>query len=1728
MAVAFVKSLGTSNNKTAGTTLAHTFTGATAAGNLIVARVVFDNFTTASKPIVSSIGKMAGETNNWVLLGAARSTSTSAGAFASGEMWAIQTTVAWSAAAYTTTLDSSVTMKAVLFEEFSGVTATPRSTAGTNYSTTTTAASATTTGTTPQVGDLALGFLFGSNVAAAMAGDNDTTGGAWSTPVGLGSTGSGAATNNFGIGQYTVLTAATHQTYNNQAVMTAGNGSIVAVLQQIPAPSLTQAAYRFYDEAGTESGATALANQDTAITADLNAGVGYGQLRVRLQSTTAVAVQATDDFTVQYERNASGTWINAVSEILATGYDESNETVDTTLGASLSGTITNGMAIQGNGQPLRRLGFKLSKLGTPTGTVVATVWAHTGTFGSGTGVGGVGGQLATSTTTLNPTTLTTTKAWTYFTFDGSFTLANGTNYVVGLTISGHSSSDSNNVRISTDNTSATYAGNQSAQLSGSTWTALGTSDLIFEVYTSSTAAVVGYNAANLTEGQATTLRLTGGTGTFVAGKVAEDSVVDDLGWAANNYTELVYALQINGSKLVNGDTLRFRVVRNGSTSGMTYTATPTINVVSSATFTPVVLDTLAAWLDPVDPAPFSLSGTEILTWNDKGPNAYQATASALTSAQRPNRTGTINGLTTVTFDGGDWLRTNIPATLKPFTFATVINMTAGTTDRSILGSSAAAAVGDGGWQMRASFTTDEFCLNTSNTAEVIRSTAVPEGTPTLIVLTYSATGAWTLRYNKVQVGSGTNNLTPTAARFHLIGNNSYTSVVESFTGQMGDIILCNDVLVGQDLTDLETYLDTKYFAPAGPVDLVVANATHAQVVEAPTLYPVPLLGVDAGVHVHAADNITVNYVVLAPADAAHGHTADSPTVTEASAPVNLVVQDASHSHLSQQLAEHYLLNSLSGDSCTTPDFGAMPATFVITAKVRGGPTLAQGNSGIAAQWGSSDNSWSFGRSGTTTTIGLTYSTNGTSSTLTSGAFVAAHPYRDDYMGVAYHGPLSNDTKFLRSTDYGATWPVYSMTAVAITLRESAVAVRIGNTAGQLTYQGQIFWVEMRSGTDPQGGTLLWRFDAADHVSGTTWTGAADGRTWTLSSAALITHIPAASDITVTEIPAVNLIVQDAQHSFVNQTDSIPWLVPSVSNATCPDPGNFIGDDFVFVMKAKGPLVATGALTVASQSPADPNRAWRMNRNGLSGTAAQGALQASFYPAGTVAGPPGSFNAPSSVTNNGITLDVANAQLLAYAYNKTTGAWRSMLSTDGGVTWPVVRSGTATTMAAFFDSTGPVRIGSDATGGSTVWDGTINWVEVRSGIDPLAGTLLWRFDANEHVSGTSWTDARGHVWTLTSAAALVHPTTTTPTLIETAAPTVLVVDDAFHAHSAEAPTVSVTFNLTVQDSVHTHSAEAPTLYPVPLLVVADALHTHSAANVAVDVVLVVQSAAHAHSAANVALGVDLVVQGATHAHVADNVVTNYVVLTVASAAHAHTAANVAVGVDLVVQSAAHAVSSDVPTLETAGDLIVASATHAHSANEVSLILDLVVQSAAHAHTAAPVALVVDLAVQGATHAQSAANIAVGVDLTVQSATHSHSTDNVALTQLHVLSVDSATHALASETATLYPVPDLIVAAGAHAHTAANVALVVDLVVQSSLHAHTAASVTVVVDLAVANAAHVSQCRQRGGVSDTGSPRRCRCPRPYSGKPDPRCRAGGAERRPWCRLSRSRHHPSAAGQ
>jgi hypothetical protein len=478
---AFVKELVLSpggSNKTAGTALAPVISATALAGNLIVAAIVFDNAATASKPIVSSISKPAGETNSWVFLGAARSTSTTAGAFASGELWCI----------------------------------------------------------------------------------------------------------NMGALQHKILTAASQQTLNAAGTATAGNGAIVAILQASPDPALTQASYRLYAD-GTESGSVALANQDTAYTTSVDAGDVNVLVRARLQSTNAVAVAAIDDFQLQWEKNASGTWTNVSTDPFL--YDQNpvySWTGSYRVPQLGTGPWRIGQSFVGNGQKLSRLSWYLQKTGAPVGTYTAAIFAHAGAFGSSSV--GTGTALATSTTSLVGSQITNQR-WCDFNFDESFTLVNGTNYVAAMILTG-SAIDAANYLMFIVSAPGLHPGNGSEYVTGA-WGSLG-EDFMFRAFTKAVTpptGVVGYyGSPNLNDEDPTTNRLTGGTGTFVPGGVSKVGTVSDLNgrntWAANNYTELLFAVTLKAADLVNSDTLRFRVLRNGATTGLTYTQTPTVSITKAA------------------------------------------------------------------------------------------------------------------------------------------------------------------------------------------------------------------------------------------------------------------------------------------------------------------------------------------------------------------------------------------------------------------------------------------------------------------------------------------------------------------------------------------------------------------------------------------------------------------------------------------------------------------------------------------------------------------------------------------------------------------------------------------------------------------------------------------------------------------------------------------------------------------------------------------------------------------------------------------------------------------------------------------------------------------------------------------------------------------------------------------------------------------------------------------
>lgn len=109
----------------------------------------------------------------------------------------------------------------------------------------------------------------------------------------------------------------------------------------------------------------------------------------------------------------------------------------------------------------------------------------------------------------------------------------------------------------------------------------------FANVTAASSDVRGFASANLTDAEATTQRLSAGGGSFVAGKVSEDGLVDNLQITANNHTELVYALEFVAADVAEGDLFTFRVLLNGATTNMTYSVTPTLRCTDVAQSAPV-------------------------------------------------------------------------------------------------------------------------------------------------------------------------------------------------------------------------------------------------------------------------------------------------------------------------------------------------------------------------------------------------------------------------------------------------------------------------------------------------------------------------------------------------------------------------------------------------------------------------------------------------------------------------------------------------------------------------------------------------------------------------------------------------------------------------------------------------------------------------------------------------------------------------------------------------------------------------------------------------------------------------------------------------------------------------------------------------------------------------------------------------------------------------------------
>jgi len=125
-------------------------------------------------------------------------------------------------------------------------------------------------------------------------------------------------------------------------------------------------------------------------------------------------------------------------------YSETNY-ADITLNIYNGSYTGASQSFTGDGNNLGSSKFYLKKFGSPTGNAVAKLYDHSGTFGTSSVP--TGSALATSST-FDVSTLTTTAQLIEFSFDGTYTLVNGTKYVITIEYSG--GSGANQVQVGFD------------------------------------------------------------------------------------------------------------------------------------------------------------------------------------------------------------------------------------------------------------------------------------------------------------------------------------------------------------------------------------------------------------------------------------------------------------------------------------------------------------------------------------------------------------------------------------------------------------------------------------------------------------------------------------------------------------------------------------------------------------------------------------------------------------------------------------------------------------------------------------------------------------------------------------------------------------------------------------------------------------------------------------------------------------------------------------------------------------------------------------------------------------------------------------------------------------------------------------------------------------------------------------------------------------------------------
>tara|TARA_R110000868_G_scaffold232603_1_gene486137 strand:+ start:32 stop:811 length:780 start_codon:yes stop_codon:yes gene_type:complete len=256
-----------------------------------------------------------------------------------------------------------------------------------------------------------------------------------------------------------------------------------------------------------------------------------------------------------------------------------------------------------------------------------------------------------------------------------------------------------------------------------------------------------------------------------------------------------------------------------------------LNIVSAITggpivpFTPSSIAGLKAWYDASDTATISLSGSAVTQWNDKSGNSFNLTQA--TALRRPQSgVNTLNSLNVITFDGNDVLQA---ATASDWTF--LHNSTGATIFFAAYFNTVAVS---GVLFATASSTAQSGVYIERSASDLILSeiyrgsggtfvSSLAAGTLTdntakyasMVLDNSNATAANRLIY-KINAGSNLTGNTYTGTPSASAPNNplyigSYDTAGSSgFQGRFAEIIMYSGVLSGTDITNVNSYLSSKW------------------------------------------------------------------------------------------------------------------------------------------------------------------------------------------------------------------------------------------------------------------------------------------------------------------------------------------------------------------------------------------------------------------------------------------------------------------------------------------------------------------------------------------------------------------------------------------------------------------------------------------------------------------------------------------------------------------------------------------------------------------------------------------------------------------------------------------------------------------------------------------------------------------------------------------------------